>query len=904
MHQQPGLSARLRQHALKRPDAPAVVSMLHNWSYDELWRRVQQAMLHIRALQWPTDTIVGLFCNNDIEHLVLCLAVDGLGLTAFSVPDYESPSTQARIALQAGITQRLRGSGACLRNDTQVLNEQIEPALDSRVLFSTSGTTGAPKLVVLSSSDLVAQAARHIQSSSERFACVATMAHNFARRHRLYCVAMGATNIFIGPAPETLVKQCQQLAVNVLHVTGFQAQQLLAMPEIDALSGVRLKTGGAPVSLDLRTALRTRVSDQLQCGYGTTETGAIAFTDVADKEAGDSVGRPLPGINVRVVDSQRHELPAGEQGELAVQCEGMFRGYLHDAERTQARLFEGWFYTGDVGRLDAQGRIHLSGRLDDMFVFNSMNIYPQEIESLLCEHPQVCEALVVPRLSATHGHVPVALVVAQKGQPLDLANLSCFARERAGLRCPRQFRQVPSLPRTTAGKVSRTLATHDASEYPDLRASIARVVRQQAPASQRALEEFACAQGDVMLNALHMDSLARMELLVMLELEFNCVLTLEELARLPGLNALVDIVKSRSAAASAAVSEITPKVEFGQQDSPATSAHAPKVVRLFWRLLPFCNCVAHLNKALETLSRRLTPEEVMMLDDWHQNAGLLPDAWPDKYHQALTHWLTHLSRLMSGSGKSAAEKYQCQRLRPTVRLFRGEGERRGKTLLVCFAVRGGHTIGVPNAVLLQHAVSSRHDVLVISEPLAHSYWFGVPYIGTSMKAIMRWLDALPWVKEYAGLRTVGSSAGGYPAVLAGCMLGASQVLSIAGRFHRPHQHPLRFVQRVFYLLQARISHENPDIALYYAEDSRRDRRFAKIVAVLSGGRAKALQFNERKVHHVLTVLGEQGALSTFMREVLFAMEDEEGTPLQSSARDTLIKDKTARQGRHAEHHGA
>lgn len=904
MHPQPSLSARLRQHALNRPHAPAVVSLAHSWNYCELWQRVQNEMHNIRASQWSNDATVGLFCDDDVEHLVLSLALDGLGFTMCSIPDYEARATQERMVKQAGISERVSRPRACVIDENALSTEQIDPARDARILFSTSGTTGVPKLVVLSSSDLVAQAARHIQSSSERFACLATMAHNFARRHRLYCVAMGATNVFIDSAPETLVTQCQQLSVNVLHVTGFQAQQLLAIPEIDALSGVRLKTGGAPVSLALRSALRTRVSDQLQCGYGTTETGAIAFTDATDNEAGESVGRPLPGINVRVVDAQRRELPTGEQGELAIQCEGMFRAYLHDGERTRASLSNGWFYTGDVGRVDDQGRIHVYGRVDDMFVFNSMNIYPQEIESLLCEHPQVCEALVVPKVSAVHGQIPVALVVAQKDQVLDLASLSRFARDRAGLRSPRQFRQVSSLPRTASGKVSRTLATSHADACPDLRGGIGRVVRQQTTASRRALDAFTRASGDVALNDLHMDSLARMELLVMLELEFNCILTLEELARLPSLNALVDFVESRSASVSATASENIPRFQSGKRDAPVITAHAPNVVRLFLRVLPFCSCVAHLNKVLESLSWRLTPEEFMALEDWHQNADLLPDTWPEAYHQALTNWLTRLGRLMSGSGKTAAEKYQCQRLRPSVRLFKGEGERRDKTLLVCFAARGGHTIGVPNAVLLQHAESTRHDVLVISEPLAQSYWLGVPHIGSSVVAIMCWLHSLPWVREYADLRTVGSSAGGYPAVLAGSLLGASRAVSIAGRFHRPNKHPLRFVQRVFYLLQARMRYAAPKVALYYAKDSRRDRRFAKIVSVLTGGRAKALHFNDRKVHHVLAVLAEQGSLSAFLREVLFASEGDVHIPLQSGAHQAPIKDKAARQRRHAEHHRA
>ena len=114
----------------------------------------------------------------------------------------------------------------------------------------------------------------------------------------------------------------------------------------------------------------------------------------------------------------------------------------------------GWFYTGDIGVLDATGRLTLSGRADDMFVFNSMNIYPQELEAVIREFPGVQAAAVFPRPSATHGAIPVALV--ESADPaLDLKALRRFVQERVGLRCPRQFLRVHDIPRNSAGKIRR-----------------------------------------------------------------------------------------------------------------------------------------------------------------------------------------------------------------------------------------------------------------------------------------------------------------------------------------------------------------------------------------------------------------------------------------------------------------
>ena len=145
-------------------------------------------------------------------------------------------------------------------------------------------------------------------------------------------------------------------------------------------------------------------------------------------------------------------------GEVAIRCSGMFEGYLNRPETTAARLSEGWFYTGDTGRLDEAGRLRLSGRSDDMFVFNSMNNHPQDIEAQICQHPDVADAAVLPKHSAVHGDVPVALVVFEAGAEADVRGLKKFVRELVGLRTPRQFTVVEAVPRNAAGKILREKA--------------------------------------------------------------------------------------------------------------------------------------------------------------------------------------------------------------------------------------------------------------------------------------------------------------------------------------------------------------------------------------------------------------------------------------------------------------
>ena len=212
------------------------------------------------------------------------------------------------------------------------------------------------------------------------------------------------------------------------------------------------------MSAALRRRLRAQVSSEVQCGYGTTETGAIAFSSPRDGDAEETVGRSLPGIEIRITGTDRSDQQMGTSGEVAIRCVGMFDGYRNQPELTAGCMHDGWFYTGDVGFIDAQQRLRLSGRSDDMFVFNSMNIYPQEIEAMLCQSPAIVDAAVLPKPSPVHGDVPVALVVKDSTKDFDLRALRRFAREEAGIRCPRQFTVVDHIPRNAAGKILRAEA--------------------------------------------------------------------------------------------------------------------------------------------------------------------------------------------------------------------------------------------------------------------------------------------------------------------------------------------------------------------------------------------------------------------------------------------------------------
>lgn len=868
------LIERLFYHAETNPAHDAVITPTLKLSYAQLTQLVQAQVKKFYDAGISNHSVIGIKCANDTQHLVLCLAATYIGSTTCTIPSHEADQTQNVIIRCCGATDVVDENIAVdpMMPDSNVGSTPMK-APTTCLLFSTSGTTGDPKLVVHHDRDLVAQAHRHIGSEQERFACLASMEYNFAKRHRLYCVAEGATNVFLDADRDSLVAQCQSLNVNVLHVSVFQAQELLATPRISALSNIRLKLGGSHVHVSLRQKLQNNITQNLQAGYGTTETGAIAFTDPNDLDAGGSVGQPLPGIEIRTVTPDRKTLTRGEHGELAVRCSGMFREYLGKSNLTATRLEDGWFYTGDIGYLDEQQRIHLCGRSDDMFVFNSMNIYPQDIESQICQYPGITDAAVLPKASSLHGNIPVALVVLAKNMKLNLPALKKFVKKRVGIRSPRQFIIVDEIPRNTAGKISRREAMSLPKKSDHVRKSIVQALDAHATEHLKPslISAFIKGDTDIRLRKINMDSLARMNLLIALEVDYDAIITPQEFAQFRSLGNIVARVLSTQLQ-DEREQDACPQISNTINTATLTNTEH-YVIQFFQRIFSYCHTVAQLNKALTTLEHRLTPIEVEILYERNRTHQLISSSVAEKFHTALNHWLQRVKGMMLDSGKQEPEPFVSHRVAPTVSYFVAPGSPTDKTLLVCFSEAGGRSLMMPNAVLMQHMDSVRYDLLIISEPLNESYRLGVPLLGTNVTEVIEWIAKLDLIGNYNRIRTLGCSAGGYPAIIAGYLLGAELAVSIGGRFHK--RRPIKILERIFTTWRAVRNRHCSRVLMSYAKDTR-DRRYAKIIAMLSGGSLVAVEFSNGSVDHlILRRLVERGELALYLARTIFAeMNDE------------------------------
>jgi len=231
------------------------------------------------------------------------------------------------------------------------------------------------------------------------------------------------------------------------------------------LSRVRLFcSGSAPLSPETFEAFRELTGHAILERYGMTETGMNLSNPYAGERVPGTVGTPLPGVSIRIVDSEGNggEVPAGEAGELLVRGGNVFEGYWRAPEKTAASFShdrEGrrWFHTGDLARRDpASGAVTLLGRRHELILSGGFNVYPREVEEVLAAFPGVREAAVVGRPHPEWGEVPEAFLVTE-GE-VDVVELTAWCKgQMAGFKVPREVRFLDALPRNALGKVQKHL---------------------------------------------------------------------------------------------------------------------------------------------------------------------------------------------------------------------------------------------------------------------------------------------------------------------------------------------------------------------------------------------------------------------------------------------------------------
>lgn len=339
-------------------------------------------------------------------------------------------------------------------------------AHDLAAILYTSGTTGKPKGAMLSQGNLASNglalrdAWRFTESDVLLHALPIFHAHGlFVACH---CALLaGARMIWLGKFDRDLVLKHLPRATTFMGVPTFYTR-LLAGDDFNAalVKHMRLFTSGsAPLLAETFEEFRARTGHAILERYGMTETGMNTSNPYDGERRAGTVGFPLPGTEVRVMSDDGRLLGAGEVGGLQVRGPNVFSGYWRMPEKSAEEFAEGgWFKTGDIAMIDADGYVHLVGRAKDLIISGGFNVYPKEIEELIDDMPEVLESAIVGVPHADFGEAGVAVVVLRPGRTLDEAELISRVKAKlANYKVPKRAFFVESLPRNTMGKVQKNL---------------------------------------------------------------------------------------------------------------------------------------------------------------------------------------------------------------------------------------------------------------------------------------------------------------------------------------------------------------------------------------------------------------------------------------------------------------
>ncbi|MGE3771776.1 MAG: long-chain-fatty-acid--CoA ligase [Gammaproteobacteria bacterium] len=350
---------------------------------------------------------------------------------------------------------------------------RVELGMDLGALqLYTSGTTGAPKGVVITHDNLNhMRLCEHFEQAlqwrdGDRLLVALPNFHLLAIGLSLQALYNGMTvlveRVF---EPGAVLRAIGRQQATITVFAPAMIQMLLDHPDAAAadFSSLRLTMyAGSPISLGLIKRAMARIPGEFMQFYGATETsGAVTLLrpgehDLSDERKLKSCGRPLPLIELKIVDAEGRELPAGAPGELLIRSPSLASGYWNRPEITAATFVDGWYHSGDVAYVDADGLYYIHDRLKDMIVSGGENIYSSEVESVLSTHPSVAAVAVIGVPDPRWGEAVKACVVACPGTAPTATELLDWCRGRlAGYKLPKSIDFVAAFPMTGSGKVSK-----------------------------------------------------------------------------------------------------------------------------------------------------------------------------------------------------------------------------------------------------------------------------------------------------------------------------------------------------------------------------------------------------------------------------------------------------------------
>ncbi len=399
------------------------------------------------------------FLRDAEPGLILVEPENADAITALSNGSVGAPVMTLGEIEQRGLAKRVARASA--KFDTRRCN-----ASDLAAIIYTSGTTGRSKGAMVTHRNLVSNARALTQvwqfSSDDVLLHALPIFHVHGLFVANHCALTSGARILWNNRfnAQAVVRQLETATVFMgvpTYYTRLLAESGLSR---ESCKGMRMFiSGSAPLLAETHSEFERRTGHRILERYGMSEAGMITSNPYHGERRAGTVGLPLPGIEVRVVDETDQTLAEGQKGAIQVKGENVFSGYWRMPEKTKQEFTDdGWFRTGDIGVFDTDGYLSIVGRAKDLIITGGYNVYPKEIELALDELPQVAESAVIGVPHDDFGEAVTAVVVGKPGAQADEEKIIAALKSKlAGYKVPKRVYFVDALPRNAMGKVQKNL---------------------------------------------------------------------------------------------------------------------------------------------------------------------------------------------------------------------------------------------------------------------------------------------------------------------------------------------------------------------------------------------------------------------------------------------------------------
>jgi len=483
----------LSQTVQRLPDQPFMEWGDESLSYQQFQNAVDRFAAALAADGiGPGDKVIVLLPNGP-EFAVSVFAIVKLGAivvplnTAFqdSELEYYLQDSQARImitnpAIEASHGELIAGSSGCrLLTEVPVDTRDVPPAerspVSGPVIYQySSGSTGTPKRVTRSQENLVTEADNFLAtvdtSEADRILTVVPMFHAHGFGNCLLAATRSGATLVVLPAfkRKTALKTLTEKHITIFPGVPFMFSILADSPSIQGqpLPELRLAfSAGAPLARETYENFRDKFNVPIRQLYGSTETGSVAInTGSTEGERWSSIGHPMKNVSVTIIDDAGHELPPGESGELKICTPALTSGYANLDEVNAETFRDGCFWSGDVGHLDAEGNIYITGRTKLFINAGGNKVDPGQVEEVIGRHVAVEEVVVVGIKGQYGQEVIKAAIVKKDDQELSPEDIKNWCDGKlAEFKVPRIIEFRAEIPRSPLGKILRKYLQEDAS---------------------------------------------------------------------------------------------------------------------------------------------------------------------------------------------------------------------------------------------------------------------------------------------------------------------------------------------------------------------------------------------------------------------------------------------------------